>query len=261
MALEPQDLDELRQARELLENPGLAAELTSLVGTPLEKGFELLPESWAGAIHGVVELSLRRTLKVALATLNKKKPRRSLDRLHKAAVVGTGGVGGAFGWTALAVELPISTAIMLRSIADIARGEGENLFEPESQLACLEVFALGGRSPGDDAAETGYYAIRSVLAKSLGDAARRLAERGASAEGAPAVVRFVTAVAERFGVAVSEKAAAMAIPVIGALGGAAVNAIFISHFQKMARGHFKIRRLERKYGQETVQSAYLAQQP
>jgi hypothetical protein len=50
---------------------------------------------------------------------------------------------------------------------------------------------------------------------------------------------------------------AQAIPVIGAIGGGLVNTIFISHFQDMARGHFAIRRLERQYGGDVVQAAYL----
>jgi len=50
---------------------------------------------------------------------------------------------------------------------------------------------------------------------------------------------------------------AQAIPVIGAVGGGLVNTIFISHFQDMARGHFAIRGLERKYGEEIVKDAYL----
>ena len=46
----------------------------------------------------------------------------------------------------LPIELPVSTIIMLRSIADIARSEGEDLSDPESALSCVQVFALGGRS-------------------------------------------------------------------------------------------------------------------
>jgi hypothetical protein len=42
-------------------------------------------------------------------------------------VATTGGVGGLFGLPALAIELPISTTIMLRSIADIARSEDEDI--------------------------------------------------------------------------------------------------------------------------------------
>ena len=47
-----------------------------------------------------------------------------------------------------------------------------------------------------------------------------------------------------------------ALPVIGALGGAAVNYAFMEHFQDVARGHFTVRRLERTYGKELVRSEY-----
>jgi hypothetical protein len=67
----------------------------------------------------------------------------------------------------------------------------------------------------------------------------------------------VSALASRFGVVVTQKAMAQTIPVIGAIGGGLVNTIFISHFQDMARGHFAIRALERKYGAEIIQDAYL----
>jgi len=69
-------------------------------------------------------------------------------------------------------------------------------------------------------------------------------------------VRFIAAIAARFGVVVSEKAAAQAVPAIGAAGGAIINTIFIDHFQDMARGHFIVRRLERKYGEKTVRREY-----
>jgi hypothetical protein len=57
---------------------------------------------------------------------------------------------------------------------------------------------------------------------------------------------------------VSEKAAAQAVPAIGAVGGALINLVFIDHFQDMARGHFTVRRLERKYDPATVKAAYVA---
>jgi hypothetical protein len=45
-----EELEELRQAKLLLENPGLAAKLASYVGSPVEKGMKLLPKKWqAGA--------------------------------------------------------------------------------------------------------------------------------------------------------------------------------------------------------------------
>jgi hypothetical protein len=50
--------------------------------------------------------------------------------------------------------------------------------------------------------------------------------------------------------------AAQSVPVIGAAGGALINILFIDHFQDMARGHFIVRRLERKYGEESVEATY-----
>ena len=67
----------------------------------------------------------------------------------------SGAVGGSFGLAALAIELPISTIIMLRSIGDVARSEGEDLTSSETALACLQVFALGGLKGEADAAECG----------------------------------------------------------------------------------------------------------
>jgi len=44
--------------------------------------------------------------------------------------------------------------------------------------------------------------------------------------------------------------------VAASIGGAAINAAFVDHFQTLARGHFVVRRLERTYGKGTVRRAY-----
>ena len=145
---------------------------------------------------------------------------------------------------------------MLRSIADIARSEGEQINLLETKLACLAVFALGGRSKSDDGSETGYFFVRATLARAISDATQYIAKKGLVQEGAPVLVRFVASLASRFGIIVSEKVAAQAIPLIGAAGGALINTVFIDHFQNMARGHFVIRRLERVYGKDLIQQEY-----
>ncbi len=254
-AVSREHLAELREAKRALENPSLAARLTDVVGAPIERGFDLLPAKWAQTVHSAVRVSLERALSMAVRSLG-RRPRLARDRLHKLAVAATGAGGGAFGLAGLVVELPVSTTLMLRAIADTARSQGEDVRSVETQLACLEVFALGGRSPADDAAEAGYFAVRSALAGTVSDAARYIAQRGIQEKGAPVLVRFMAAIGSRFGVVVSEKIAAMAVPVIGAAGGAVVNTIFISHFQAVARGHFAIRRLERIYGQPVIRELY-----
>lgn len=256
MTLDQFDLKDLKRARLLLENPGVAAKITNALGMPIEKGFKLLPENWKEKVGEITQAALYKAVHAAVNTMKDIPGEASSDMLHKIAVAATGGIGGFFGLPALAAELPLSTAIMLRSIADIARSEGEYISNIGSKMACLEVFALGGTSRSDDASETGYFAIRAALAQSVTDAARHIAERGLAGKGSPALLRLIIQIAERFGIQVSEKAAAQAVPAIGAAGGALINTLFIDHFQDRARGHFIVRRLERKYGTEIVKAAF-----
>jgi hypothetical protein len=250
------DLEDLRQARTLLENPGLAAKITDLLGTPIEKGFSMLPDGWQLKINAMARTALSKALHAAVLTMKDTPGKAASNTLHKWAVAASGGMGGLFGLSALSLELPVSTTIMLRSIVDIARSENENIHHADTQLACIEVFALGGPSSSDDAAECGYFTVRASLAQSVSKATEHLSRKGLVKEGAPALVRLITQIANRFSIQVSEKAAAQAIPAIGAAGGAIVNTVFIDHFQDMARGHFIIRRLERNYDRQIVESAY-----
>lgn len=255
-SLERAELEQLRRARYRLEHPGLAARIGAAAGAPIEKGFDLLPRRWTARVDEAARRSITKALDIALGTLAVDERRPASRRWHSIAATATGATGGAFGFAALAVELPISTIIMLRSIADIARSEGEDLSTPEARLQCLQVLALGGRSRLDDASETGYFAARAALARAVSEAATHVARRGMADKSAPALVRLVSLVAARFSVVVSEKAAAQALPIIGAIGGGTLNAVFIDHFQEMARGHFVIRRLERAHGADLVGSTY-----
>ena len=256
MALSTLEISELRGAKNLLENPGLAAKISNFVGTPIEKGLKSLPESWSTAVNDVARKSIETALDIALLTMDKDERVSPSNWWHKLAVAATGAGGGAFGLPALAIELPVSTTIMLRSIADIARSEGEDLHCPDARLQCVQVLALGGKSKKDDATESGYFAARAALAKSISEAAAHVTKKGMSQHGAPAIVRLISQVASRFSIVVSEKAAAQAVPVVGAFGGAAINTLFIDHFQDMGRGHFIVRRLERLHGQDEVRRIY-----
>jgi hypothetical protein len=249
------DLQTLRLAVQSLERPSLPARLSAVVGKPIELLAGNLPFGSSQIVSSAVQKGLEAALKVALSTLNDRPAERS-NLLHKSLAVASGAIGGALGMSTLAVELPVSTIVMLRSIADVAKSEGEDVRDPETALACLQVFALGGASPADDAAESAYFAVRAFLAKSTAEAARYIAERSLVEEGAPHLVRFLAQVAARFGVVVSHKFAAQAVPVIGAFGGAVVNYVFIDHFQSIAHGHFSVRRLERIYGKEAVHVEY-----
>ncbi len=251
----PEHMQQLKAAKRALENTGVAVQITNVIGTPIEKAIERLPKGWQESIVGISRNALEKAADVAIWTINPATPLPTSDLLHKLAVSVTGAAGGGFGLPALAIELPISTTIMLRSIADIARCEGEDLRTPEAKLACVEVFALGGRTSSDNAADSGYYVARAALGKAVAEAAEYLAKGGAKAA-TPAMVRFITQVAGKFQIQVTEKAAAQAVPIVGAAGGALINNLFMSHFQNMARGHFTVRRLERIYSPEMIESSY-----
>jgi len=245
------DREALTAAVQRLESPGLVARLAALAGKPVGLIQSALPATASTAVAKLAKRALERALDVALFSLQN----RSIiggRKLHSGLACASGAIGGAFGLAALAVELPVSTTIMLRAIAAIAQEEGEDLADPRTGLACLEVFALGG--PRDeDSAEADYFVVRAMLARGLADFA---IDKGAIGESAPVLVRFLTQIASRFGVVVSEKIAAQAVAVVGAVGGAAVNLAFIEHFQDVARGHFTVRRLERVYGVDAVRSEY-----
>ena len=254
--LTPQEAGDLRRAVACLEGASFAQRLTDAVGRPVGMLGRTLPQPARRVIAQVSETALRGALRLALRTLDLNAPAKSANRAHKLALAASGAVGGALGLAALPLELPISTTILLRSIAEIAREEGEDLTAPEAAFACVEVFALGGQGNGESAFESGYFAIRATLAKAVSDSARFVAAEGVAALPAPVIARLISQVAARFGIVVSEKLAAQAAPVLGAIGGAAVNAAFADHFQTLARGHFIVRRLERRHGASLIAFEY-----
>jgi len=274
-ALTPAERAEIVEAREILEHHGIADRLTRAIGTPISASMRLLPSSVQGLIQAAVDRSLTKALDGAIHTLSpadaEQGPRLRRNQWMAGLV---GAAGGAFGPAALAAELPVSTILILRSVADIARSQGEDLEKLETRLACLEVFALdsggpaskssgkataGGKTPADvteDATEIGYFAVRAAMAKQVAGATKYLASATVIDHSAPPLVRFISEIGKRFGVVVGQKVAAQAVPVIGAIGGALINSYFIDHYQDLARAHFTIRRLERKYGTLVVQRIY-----
>ena len=45
------DLSDLKRAKQLLENPGLAAKMSSALGSPIEKSVAMLPKRVQQGIH------------------------------------------------------------------------------------------------------------------------------------------------------------------------------------------------------------------
>jgi hypothetical protein len=266
--LSPRDLEDLARAKEALEQPSLAIRIADRVGMPVDALVRRLPDGAqkiiARGTHAALEAALDvalRTLEGAPAPFEAARATRASDVLHRGLAVAMGAVGGAAGLAGLVVELPLSTIVMLRSIADQARAQGEDLSLVETRLECLSVFAYGSRSTAeDDAADSAYFAVRAALGRAVASAAEHAARQGGARavadRTAPAVIQLLSRIAQRFGMNVSDKAAAQLVPVIGAAGGAVVNGLFIDHYQSTGRAHFVVRRLVRAYGEEAVRRAY-----
>ena len=262
------DYKDLKRAIVLLESPSLTARLSGLIGSPIESAVKALPNSVSKKINGAVAAALQSSADAALWSLENSPQKPASTKIHKFYAAASGAIGGAFGFTALFIELPVSTTIMMRSVADVGRSEGFDLSDFATKQACIEVFAMGGNSKADDAAETGYYITRSFTAHTMQHLSKELAEIAAkqgargvnhvtSGQAGKWLAVLIEKVAARFGVTISAKFAAQAIPVIGALTGATINTLFIDFYQDMARGHFIVKRLEEKYGYEQIKHEYL----
>jgi hypothetical protein len=253
----PRDREALRRAVGLLENHNFAARLADYAGVPVNRVLGFLPKIANDQIGAMVRVAIMKGLDVAIETLEDEAPPAPATTFSSFLAGVTGGASGLFGFAALPIELPLTTTLMLRAIASIARHEGEDLSRIETRLACLEVFAFGAKRTAERA-DLGYYAARTLLSKYTSDIAALLIERGAVDASAPVVAGLVGEIVSRFGLVVSDKVAAGALPILGAVGGATVNVIFMDHFQRIAQGHFALRRLERTYGSASVRRHYAA---
>ena len=260
------DRASLQRAVVMLEETNLAVRIAGVLGTVAGR-----------SLHGVLEqmpLPMRRqilraangaaaeALTVAYRSILPTLGQRRRFRLpvppkfaERAVTLVSGIAGGAGGIPGTMIELPVTTALLLRSIARIAEEEGEDPRDNDTRAECLKVLAIGAPSTvspstpaSGEAGAASYQAVRLAMAEVVSAAAGR-----AAGELFP---RLAAAVLPRFGVSVTWKFAGQAVPVAGSAAGGLVNLAFTAHYQEKARGHFIVRRLERTHGEAVVQSLY-----
>ncbi|HEY8270670.1 MAG TPA: EcsC family protein [Pseudobdellovibrionaceae bacterium] len=245
----------IQTAAQFLEHPGFMIQLANAFGKPLDLLQKTLPQNVQEKIASLVEKSLKKTLEISISTLPKAEdpslPRQPLlqARHHTFAAAALGAIGGFFGPGTIAIELPITTGIMFRSIANTAQSFGEDLQDSHVRLECLQIFAMGSpQSKADDAMKSAYFSQRLAFYSFI----TKASEKGA----ATLLARFITRVASEYQIVVAEKILAETLPILGAAGGAVINSSFTHYFNQTAYYHFGLRYLERKYGLESVQQVY-----
>jgi hypothetical protein len=274
-ALNPEQIVFIHEAAKFLDNPGFTIRAMNVLGQPLDALQKKLPDNVRDKISEIVQKSLQTALIAAIKTVQTKtsgpihwqgtlENSRKSGRLHTASVAVTGAVGGLFGLLALPVELPISTTMMLRGISDVAAHWGMDLEDPNVQLQCLYVFTLGSmQSSDDDAADSNYLGSRLAFEQMIRSASAYMAKKSAKeilrafdTGAAPALMKLIARIARSFELALTEKLVAESVPLIGAIGGATINALFCDYFVAAARYHFGLLHLERKHGKDAVQEEF-----
>lgn len=239
---------ELWEAAVLMaDSRGLLVRLTALFGRQVESiqsavvqtGERLGGQAWAGLIQkaqDVVEDVLWNSyryatfgLEAAPRFVRPQHPRKNL--MHRLATTASGAASGFVGLPGAFVDIPFTTAAILRSIAEVARDFGEDLSSEDTRRACLEVLAFGSPGGSGEETEIGYWAARLGVSHLT-------------------INLLIRSAAGQFGLVLSEKFLAQAVPVAGALTGGLLNYSFTDYYQSMAKVHFCLRALELRIGDE-----------
>jgi hypothetical protein len=260
--LTAEDLAALREAMELLEQDTFTetamATVGRFIGGSLDVVGRFLPNAFRANGAAMLEGILARAFNRVVLTVDHDGKgltgHRWLDAplssswINGASAIAAGALGGVGGLATTAIELPVTTALLMRGIAQIAVREGEDLRTDEAKLECLKVFAFGGRAAADDTADTGYYSVRLAVAEAVPKLAHKTLQE--------LLPKLLARVAERFSVPVTAKVSSQAAPGIGGAAGALINLAFVNHFERKALGHFRLRRLERTYGAAEIERRY-----
>lgn len=262
----------IRDAVCFLENPSLLMKIAAVVGKPAEYLLNAAPTEVAEFTGHALRTSMDWVAETVPITDNKQAFDAASDAAWWAGFYSqlaagvSGGTGGVFGLPGLAIELPLTTGIMLRSIASIAAEFGADLSDPGVRLECLAIFSFGGPRKEDDAMESSFFTTKAAMAVLIKEAAKFVAGKApgaiaaAVADGsAVALVRLIARIAAQFEIAVTEKFIAQSLPVIGAVSGASINAAFAGYFNSVARYHFGIWKLQQQIGEEAVKALYNAE--
>ena len=214
------ELDEI--ARRYRNAGGLGLQVLNLMGKHAENMMERLPASVRDRLGDATENALRLSMKAAHGSRGVIADQPGW--LNTTVTTAMGAAGGMGGLPSALAELPVTTTVLLRAIQGVAAEHG---FDPASenvQFDCIQIFASAGPLSHDDGADMAFLSTRMAL-------------RGASMQ------MLISRIAPKLAHVMGQKLAAQAVPVLGAVAGAATNYAYTSYYQEMAHVHFRMRRL------------------
>jgi len=221
-----------------LSSRSILSSVIATLGNVVQRGLAMVRADWREPITAKIHETLVLLQGAAVWNMDDDPGRAPKDWLFLATVIASGIAGGAGGLPTLLVELPITTGLMLRSIADIGRAHGGRIEDPLFRATCIEVFAYGTPIEEDDEELT-------FLAARLG--AVKVAE---------ATAEMITKVAARYAAVLGPQIAARSVPLTGAVLGAVLNGAYMSFYQSMAQVLFTLFPIEWKHDPAQVRSCF-----
>ena len=207
--------------------PGLR--LLNALGSQAENLIERIPSPVRGQLEAATKRGLELSFSAAAASRGRVPD--GGDWLNTALATAMGAAGGFGGLPSALAEVPVTTTVLMRAIQSIAAEHGLDPASEEVRLACLEVFAAAGPLAEDDGSEMGFLTTRVAL----------------SGPGMKVVLARVTPI---FAQVLGRKLAAQAVPVLGAVAGAATNYVYTAYYQDIARVRFGLMDIARRRGMD-----------
>ena len=201
---------------------GVGINVLNLIGGQADNLIDQLPDPVRRNLEAATIKALGQAMKAAHSSRGMVPDQSSW--LNQAASAALGAAGGAGGLPTALAELPVTTTLLLRVIQGVAVEHGFDPAAENVQFDCVQVFSAAGPLSGDDGADLAFLTARVALS-------------------GRAMQSLIAKVAPRLAVVLGQKLAAQAVPVLGAVAGAATNYAYTSYYQDMAHVHFGLRKL------------------
>jgi len=208
--------------------------LVNRLGGSLEGRLSAMPDGLRAQVEAGVERALGAAF--GLAAQGDRGPDLGRNGPLAAAML-TGAAGGAGGIATSLAELPVSVTVILHAIRREARAAGFDPDDPAIKAECLRVFGAGSPLAADDGVNTSFFSARLTVT-------------------GPALNQLIRTVAPRLAAALGQKLAAQAVPVLGAIAGAGLNAAFLNWYREVAAVRFALLRLSEQHGVEEVMTQF-----
>ncbi|HDZ82580.1 MAG TPA: protein EcsC [Roseobacter sp.] len=201
---------------------GLGINVLNVIGGSAEGLIDKLPSVVRQNLENATVKALHQAMKAATSSRSLVPDQKSW--LNQAVSAAMGAAGGAGGLPTALAELPVTTTLLLRVIQGVAVEHGFDPLSENVQFDCVQVFSAAGPLSDDDGADLGFLSARVALS-------------------GRAMQAVIAKVAPRLAVVLGQKLAAQAVPVLGAVAGAATNYAYTSYYEDMAHVHFGLRKL------------------